>query len=547
MKTLNKPQYRFVFLALFALLQLSMVYACSDNEDNGDVNTYSSRVSIIPQPLSITYGSTDVALSQEISISASISGIPGSLLKETLEQINGGSVGISIVENSQAFVQAVQDNTLVDEEYKLVVSDDGIKLSYASEKGMLWAVQTLRQILLQGTKVDSRVNIPQLTISDKPKAAWRGFHIDVARHMFTLDYLKKLIDQLSFYKINRLQIHLTDDQGWRLEIKKYPALATQGGWRTFDQYDLNCIEKAKTDPTFAIDERFIRNGNEYGGYYTQEEMKGLVAYATERGLDVIPEIDMPGHFSSAIKVFPYLSCSGGTGWGEEFSDPVCAGKTQNYTLLKDILEEVAELFPSAYLHIGADEVEKTAWKSCPDCQALIRDKNLGDVDGLQDYFVREMAEFVRSKGKMPMAWDDAFHAEQPQQLLYTFWRNWKADQVGEMTQRGLPVVFMEWGHFYLSAEPTDDLLKSLYNFDFLPEFRGVVRKNIVGYQACVWTEMIPNETKLGYHVFPALQAFTELTWSQTADWSSFVNRLPWHLKHLDDNKLSYRMPGFIGE
>ncbi|SFG16146.1 beta-N-acetylhexosaminidase [Prevotella sp. KH2C16] len=547
MKFVGKKNRRLLLLPVVAVLQLTILYACSDNDAGVGSATYASHVSIIPQPVSVVYGSSDIILPENVSISNSIAEIPSSLLKETLEEMLGSSGKISTVENGQAFIQAIEDNTITPEGYKLSINEEGIYLSYATSQGLLWGVQTLRQIILQGMKTTAGVNIPQLTILDNPKTEWRGFHIDVARHMFSMEFLKKLVDQLSLYKINRLQMHLTDDQGWRIEIKKYPALTTVGGWRHFDKYDMECLKKAKTDPSFAIDERFVRNGDEYGGYYTQNQLKDFIKYATERGLDVIPEIDMPGHFSSAIKAFPQLSCTGGTGWGEEFSNPICAGKTQNYDMLKDIISEVADLFPSEYFHLGADEVEKTAWKACKDCKELIQTQNLGDMDGLQNYFVHEMAEFVRSKGKKPMAWDDAFHAENPQQLLYTFWRDWKADQVGEMTQRGLSVVFMEWGHFYLSADPSDELLKELYNFDFLPNFRGVVRQNIKGYQTCVWTETIPNETKMGEHLFPSLQAFSELSWSQVADWSSFVNRLPVHLKHLENVGLSYRTPDFLSK
>ncbi|GJG30989.1 hypothetical protein PRBRB14_18680 [Hallella multisaccharivorax DSM 17128] len=518
--------------------------ACTDNDSHESVGTYASHVDIIPQPVTMNYGQADMLLPSSVSLSTDFSDITAQLLKESLTKMVPQAT-VTTAANEQAFIRTEKDNTLKEEAYKLVIADKSITISYASPQGMLWGVQTLRQILLQGKSSSAGLSLPLLSITDQPKNAWRAFHIDVVRHMFTMDYLKKLVDQLSFYKINRLQMHLTDDQGWRIEIKKYPSLTTIGGWRTFDKYDRECLQKAATDPSYTIDDRFIRNGNEYGGYYTQAQLKEFINYATQRGLEVIPEIDMPGHFSSAIKAFPELSCTGGTGWGEEFSNPICAGKTQNYAFLKDIISEVADLFPSKYFHIGADEVEKTSWKNCPDCQALIREKNLKDEDGLQNYFVHEMAAFVRSKGKEPMAWDDAFHETNPEQLLYTFWRDWKADEVGEMTQRGLPVIFMEWGHFYLSADPTDELLKELYNFDFQPKFKGVVRQNIKGYQACVWTEMIPNETKMGEHLFPSLQAFTELTWSRQADWGSFVNRLPWHLKFLHDDGLTYRTPDFL--
>lgn len=545
MKWFRNINYRLLVLSSLAVLQLSLLYACSEDEDNTVAVQYASRVAIVPQPVSVSYGSNDILLPYEISISTDIKENYYSLLQTTLYHVLGRDAEITSVHDEQAFIRVVQDDKLKAEEYKLNVDETGIRIVYASSQGLLWGIQTLRQIILQGVESASGINIPKITVFDRPKMEWRGFHIDVARHMFSLDYLKKVVDELSFYKINRLQMHLTDDQGWRIEIKKYPALISEGAWRKFDKYDLECIEKAKTDSSFAIDERFVRNGNEYGGYYTQEQLKEFIQYAADRGIDIIPEIDMPGHMSSAVKAFPHLSCRGGVGWGEEFSHPICAGKVQNYGMLKDIVTEVADLFPGQYFHLGADEVEKTSWKTCPDCQALIRNKNLEDTDDLQNYFVHEMADFIREKGKIPMAWDDAFYDKNPQQLVYTFWRDWKAEQVAEMTQRGFPVIFMEWGRFYLSAEPSDRLLKELYNFDFLPHFRGVVKRNIKGFQACVWTELIPNESKMGEHLFPSVLAFAELSWSQLADWDSFVNRLPVHLDHLKDVGMNYRTPDFL--
>ena len=299
---MNKTLWRTLMLSFLTMLQLPLLSACSDNDDNGANVTYASHVSIIPQPVSIAYGNHDVALPSMMTVTEELGGMPEQLLKATLADIYGNTESISDAADTQAFIRITQDSNMKEEEYAITVHDDGINLSYASSQGLLWGVQTLRQILLQNIEGKNGKAIPEITISDVPKTSWRGFHIDVARHMFTLDYLKKLVDQLSFYKINRLQMHLTDDQGWRIEIKKYPRLTSEGAWRTFDKYDRDCIEKAKTDPSYTIDERFIRNGSEYGGYYTQDELRDFIQYATARGLEVIPEIDMPGHFSgSSVK------------------------------------------------------------------------------------------------------------------------------------------------------------------------------------------------------------------------------------------------------
>ena len=532
-----------LFVAIMATLSLT-THSCSKHEGYEE-NIPVASVSLIPLPQSVSYGTSNVPLPDEITVSQDITGISGELLKETIGSIQGTDE-VKKASNTEAFVRIFPNKTLAEEEYKITITADGANLEYATSKGLLWGVQTLRQILLQHTTAGNSVpSIPAVTITDTPKNKWRGFHIDLARHMFTMDYLKKITDCLSFYKINKLQLHLTDDQGWRIEIKKYPELTATGAWRTFDEYDKECIRLAQSDPDYTIDTRFIRNNNEYGGYYTQEALKDFIEYATERGIEIIPEIDMPGHFSAAIKAFPELSCTEESGWGEEFSYPVCAGKTENYPFFKDIIDEVTALFPGEYMHIGADEVEKDNWKKCNRCQQLIKEQNLRNVDGLQNYFVKQMAGYVKSKGKKVMAWDDAFNEKDPQDLLYTYWRDWEAGQPGKITQRGFPIVFMEWGRFYLSATPSDELLKSLYEFTFEPQFEGIVKSNVIGFQACVWTEVIPNERKFGQHVFPSLQAFAELAWGSKREWSGFTNRLAWHLKWLTKNNIHSRTPGFI--
>lgn len=534
-------------ILIFFLLgiQVFTAFSCSDDDDHGGQNQLPvTRVSIIPLPESLTHGRYNIAIPENATVSRDITGIGAELLTETLTSIVGGA---GSNDNESSFIRIYTDNTLGDEGYRITVEDTGCNIYYNTQAGLLWGIQTMRQILLQNiTTSNGAKGIPILTLSDSPKKAWRGFHIDVARHMFSMDYLKKLVDCLSFYKINKLQIHLTDDQGWRIEIKKYPELTNVGAWREFDEYDKRCIELSNSDKSYTIDPRFIRNGHEYGGYYTQDELKDLINYATVRGMDVIPEIDMPGHFSSAIRAFPNLSCTGEAGWGKEFSYPVCAGKTDNYPFFKDIINEVAALFPSKYFHIGGDEVEKDNWKKCPNCQKLIQEKSLDGTDGLQNYFMKEMGDYVRdSKGKEAMAWDDAFIPKEPQEFLYTYWRDWKPDQPGKITQQGYPMIFMEWGRFYLSATPSDELLQSLYEFEFEPQFKGIVKKNVVGFQACIWTEMIPNETKFGQHVFPSLHAFSELAWGSQRDWTSFTSRVPWHLKWLRQTGFETRNPGFI--
>ena len=442
------------------------------------------------------------------------------------------------------------DTSLSDEEYSISISKKAVLVAASSRPGFLYAIQTIKQMLPEAiygnsAAADIKWTLPCVTIKDKPRFSYRGTHLDCSRHFFSVDEVKKFLDIMAVYKQNRFHWHLTDDQGWRIEVKKYPLLTQEGSWRDFDEYDKRCVELSQQDYNYEIDPRFVRNGSQYGGHYTQEEMKGLVSYALERGIDIVPEIDMPGHFSAAIKVYPELSCTGEAGWGEEFSYPICPSRPENYQFVQSIIDEMVEIFPSEYFHIGADEVEKDNWEQCEVCQQLMQQEGYQKVDELQNRFVKIMTNYVKGKGKKVMGWDDAFLEKDPQDLIYTYWRDWLPAQPGKITQKGYPIVFMEWSRFYLSATPSDEGLSSLYNFEFEPQFPSIVKQNVLGFQACVWTEMIPNERKFGQHVFPSLQAFSELAWGSDRNWIDFTNRLKWHVKWLNENGFYFTKPGFI--
>ncbi|WP_254871732.1 beta-N-acetylhexosaminidase [Bacteroides acidifaciens] len=528
---------------LFLLLACFFVsLSCKDNEaDSGSVQTQLRRLSFMPLPEKIDYKEGALTLPKQMTISQELPVAIRQLLVQTLKDL---SFVVSETANERAFIQISKDAELPEEGYRLAMETDKICIYYATDAGLLWGVQTVRQALEQATVQGGIKQLPLATVQDAPQYAWRGFHLDVARHMFTMDYLKKLVDCLSFYKINKFQIHLTDDEGWRIEMKTHPELAVKGGWREFDRFDKECIDKSQTDRDYELDSRFVK-GNQYGGYYTQEEIKELIRYASDRGIDIIPEIDMPGHFSAAIRVYPELSCKGGIGWGEEFSDPICVSKESTYTLVKSMLDEVIALFPSPYFHIGGDEVEKECWKQCASCQRLMKEKGYTNVVDLQTHFMKIMVDYVKSKGKKVMGWDDAFDAAKPLDMTYTFWRNWRSDSASAITQQGFPLVFMEWKRFYFIYDPTDELLNSLYNFDFEPDFPGIAKNNLLGFQACVWTERIPNERKFGQQTFPSLQAFSEVSWGSQRSWADFVSRLQWHIQWLDKKGFSYTKPGFM--
>ena len=469
---------------------------------------------------------------------------------EQLKQTAGISLKEAESVDGKPAISFVLQEGMPKEGYKLSVTPTLITVTASQPNGFFYGVQTIYQLLppaVYGKELKKKADwsVPAVEIEDAPRFVHRGLMLDVCRHYAPIEYIYKFIDLLAMNKMNVFHWHLTDDQGWRIEVKKYPLLTQEGSWRDFDEYDKRCVELSQQDYNYEIDPRFVRNGSQYGGHYTQEEMKGLVSYALERGIDIVPEIDMPGHFSAAIKVYPELSCTGEAGWGEEFSYPICPSRPENYQFVQSIIDEMVEIFPSEYFHIGADEVEKDNWEQCEVCQRLMQQEGYQKVDELQNRFVKIMTNYVKGKGKKVMGWDDAFLEKEPQDLIYTYWRDWLPDQPGKITQKGYPIIFMEWSRFYLSATPSDEGLSSLYNFEFEPQFPGIVKQNVLGFQACVWTEMIPNERKFGQHVFPSLQAFSELAWGSSRNWIDFTNRLKWHVKWLNANGFYFTKPGFF--
>ena len=284
--------------------------------------------------------------------------------------------------------------TMRPNEYELIVTAQKAELKSGSYPAMITAIQTLRQLLpaeIESTEVLSGMKwtIPTVEIKDAPRFEWRGLMLDVSRHFYTPEEIKELLDLMTLYKLNKFHWHLTDDQGWRIEIKQYPLLTEKGAWRTFNNHDFECKERevSEMNPDFKIPNEHLRIDQKgdtlYGGFYTQDEIRDIVRYAQIRGIDVIPEIDMPGHFLAAITSYKGISCSDQPGWGAMFSSPVCPGKESALTFCKNIYSEIFDLFPYEYVHLGADEVEKTNWKKCPDCQKRIKAEKLKSEDELQ--------------------------------------------------------------------------------------------------------------------------------------------------------------------
>ena len=443
--------------------------------------------------------------------------------------------------------------------YLLDINENSIKLASMEEQGLFYGLQTMLQLLPVTAKTSNQKNytlsIPQLSIKDYPRFSYRGMHLDVCRHFYPVSFIKKYIDYLAAYKYNTFHWHLTDDQGWRIEIKKYPNLTGVGGYRNG-----------------TIIGRYPGKGNDsirYGGYYTQEQIKEVVKYAAERHIDVIPEIEMPGHASAAIAAYPELSCFpeedtkilNSTPWagsrkGKQvqqtwgvFEDVFCPSE-YTFNFLENVLDEVMPLFQSKYIHIGGDESPKEAWKRSDFCQQLIKDKNLKDEHGLQSYFIQRIEKYINSKGKKIIGWDEILEGGLAPNATVMSWRG---EEGGIAAAKQNHEVIMTPGTYcYLdhSQSKNEDSvtiggylpLEKVYGYEPVPAALNAAQaKNVLGAQGNVWTEYMKNSSKVEYMIFPRMIALAEVLWSpkEKRNWKDFERRLPVILENLDKNNINY--------
>lgn len=415
--------------------------------------------------------------------------------------------------------------------YDLKIEKNKIVLATWFGEQFFNGLQTLFQLLPEKKEATIKNNyplsIPQLSIKDYPRFPYRGMHLDVSRHFFSVDEVKKYIDFLAMYKFNTFHWHLTDDQGWRIEIKKYPLLTQVGSCRA--QTLIGHYGTGKYD------------GKKYCGYYTQEQIKEVVAYANERYITIIPEIEMPGHAVAALTSYPYLGCTKGPykimeTWG--ISDDVfCAGNDSTYHFVEDVLDEVMALFPSKYIHVGGDECPKVRWKSCPVCQKRIKDEGLKNETALQTYFVNRIERYINSKGKIIIGWNEIL---EPGLAPDAVIMSWQGEGGGiSAAKQGHDVVMTPQSHCYFDHSQSlneDSItfggytpLEKVYAYEPVPAVLSAGQaKHILGAQGNVWTEYIDNEQKLEYTIFPRMAALAEVLWSpkEKRDWKNFEQRIP---------------------
>lgn len=432
--------------------------------------------------------------------------------------------------------------------YRMKVSRRGILIEAADYGGAVSATATLGQMVSDG-------RIPCCTIQDSPRFGWRGFMLDVSRHFFSKEEVMDLLETMASYKFNRFHWHLTDDQGWRIEIRKYPELTDNGAWRDplAHNHDIICarIAESMEDPSYVLDHSkiVIRDGKDvYGGFYSQEDIREIVAYAGALGIEVVPEIDMPGHSLKVVESYPELSCGGVARWGKDFSVPLCPGNDGLLQFAKDVYSEIFSLFPFGYVHIGADEVEQTHWKTCPKCQARIKSEGLADENGLQAWFVKEMQGFFAANGKKLIGWDEIVSGGAPSEATVMWWRGWRPDTRTTAVENGHELIVSSSEFLYLGGEQDRNSLMKVYNWDPVADGLAGHEDKVLGIQAHLWAETVPTFANACNRIFPRLFAVSELAWSDPAqkDAVHFNRRVLLHLRKLEEKGMNYRIPDLSG-
>lgn len=517
---------------VLVIVLFSLIMSCSSTVVQPE------PVTLIPKPAALSVGEGVYTLGRSISVKApdefkSAVTYLGSYLSSSSFRVVDGA--------DQSDISFVVDGAVSNEEgYVLDIDSNGVVVKAASSKGAFYAVQTLRQLLPfeleNGSYQLDQLALPYVHIEDAPVFTYRGMHLDVSRHMFPVSFIKKQLDAMALLKLNTFHWHLTDDQGWRIEIKKYPKLTSVGSQR---KQTLVGHKREKPE---------VYDGKPYGGYYSQEEVKDIVAYAQARHITIIPEIEMPGHSMAALAAYPELSCTGGAfevrqKWGVE--KHIYCTKESTFEFLEDVLDEVLALFPSEYIHIGGDEAPKEQWEVCEVCQNRIKSEGLHDAHELQSYFISRMERYLNSKGRQIIGWDEILEGGLAPNATVMSWRGFEG--AIESAKIGNPVVvapnqFCYLDH-YQSRSASEPLaiggflpLKKVFLFDPIPEQLTEAQSQLIkGAQACVWTEYMPETSHLEYMIYPRLLALSEVVWlnSKDRDFKDFQSRVDSFFQRLE--------------
>lgn len=530
---------------LLVAISLVLVLGCSKKPVDRPIG-------IIPQPafLQQEEGVFTLEKTTPVYVDAGDSSLLRTIgfLNERLEKAAGFSLKViqdDPLRHGQEKGIFLLDAELSKEAYNLEITPGRVLIEYGDGAGAFYAVQTILQLLPTEIFAESRQSgvrweLPCCAIEDAPRFPYRGMHLDCCLHFFSVDFLKKYIDVMALHKVNRFHWHLTEDQGWRLEIKKYPLLTEKGQWR-------------KETVIGSLSSGFY-DGKPYGGYYTQDEVRELVRYASERYVTIIPEIELPGHALAAIACYPELSCGledhyeTATRWGI-FKQVYCP-KEETFKFLEDVFDEVFELFPTELVHIGGDECPKASWKKCPHCQSLIKKLGLKDEFELQSWFIQRMEKYINSKGHQIIGWDEILQGGLAPNAKVMSWLGEEggikaAQQHHEVVMAPYPKYYLDYWQADPESEPLamggPTTLRTMYEYNPVPEvLTSDERRYIIGVEGCVWTEYMPTPARVEYMAWPRMCAIAEAGWTRAdKDWNRFTRSLELHLGRLDRLGVAY--------
>ena len=528
-----------ILLVIFAIVCTTAVYTV----DYTNV--------IVPRPVSCESGEGEFVISAKTVVRAESVGLvrAGEIFAEDLERVFGKELSVKKLSPRAGAINLSVDSTLESEQYMLKITKAGIWIVGGSERGVFFGLQSLLQIAAASPVMKDSLVLSAVTISDKPHFEYRGAMFDVCRHIFTVDEVKRYIDILALHKINKFHWHLTEDQGWRIEIKRYPELSQVGAYRNETLIGRN--RKSK-----------VYDGTRYGGVFTQDEVREVVAYAAERYIDVIPEIEMPGHAIAALTTYPHLGCTGGpyevwTRWGIS-KNVFCAGKESTFEFIENVLTEVLELFPYKYIHIGGDEAPRDMWKKCPHCQKRIKDEGLTGEDQLQSYFMERVEKWLNERGRSIIGWDEILKGGISKSATVMSWRGSKGGIAA--AKQGNYVIMTPNTHcyidYYQTSNPVENgeplgngrfpvTLRKTYSLDPYAGLNEQQQQYIKGVQVNLWAEYIATFDHIQHMLLPRLAALAETGWSYgNKDYDDFARRM--HiLRKLYDKKGFVYAPYFF--
>ena len=502
-----------IFKAVLFSTLLLIGNSCSERKE----------IDVIPMPRSVEYHSGNFTISTETKFYTNLSAESRQALTDYLEGTSLSSVSFAESATGNNGIELnLCDSSIVtgNEAYRIEIDKKGVRLSANTETGIFYGLQTLLQLLNNG---DNKT-LPALTINDSPRFPYRGLHLDVSRHFFDKEFVKKQLNAMAYFKMNRLHWHLTDGAGWRIEIKKYPRLTSFAAWRPFDK--LNDWWVGGRTFCEQDDPRAV------GGYYTQDDIREVVAYAADRHITIIPEIEMPGHSEEVLATYPELSCSGKPYVNADF----CIGTEKTFEFLENVLLEVIDLFPSEYIHIGGDEASKSSWKTCPRCQRRMADEHLNSVDELQSYMIHRIEKFLNDHGRKIIGWDEIIEGGLSPTATVMSWRG---EEGGiKAVKAGNQAIMTPGKYCYLDAfqdAPNTQpmaiggylTLEKVYSFEPVPDSLSTKEAELIlGVQGNVWTEYIPTPEHFEYMIYPRILALAEIGWSPPGGkkWDNFHTR-----------------------